>query len=310
MDTFALFDDGSTARILIGFLEPDDVHIPLEPVPINIPDREIKHSAQNGFYSALQVLKGIGYIKEKYCFSYQFKEKGKSSYALGKSAGLGFCLKFAQEVCFRESGRKLDFALAATGAITDGTKTAEVGRVGGIRLKLQGAMDCLDRGDKIFYPSENDEEIGLEIKKDASRRGIDLISVSTVEQAITKLLEKFPLEEYPIEIMGLGEPVSGLGSYCLGRYVFGWRINAPIKLINKGNLDVEVKGSDSDEEFATDWLHLSLPHKSLPAHDVIDAGIDILPQKRLLFYLRNFYKFFFKKEGRLSLFSYSGKRAL
>ena len=223
MDTFALFDDGSTARILIGFLEPEDV--PLKLLPINISDLEIKHSAQNGFYSALQVLKGIGYIKEKYCFSYQFKEKGMSSYAMGKSAGLGFCLKFAQEVCFRESGRKLDFALAATGAITDGTKTAEVGRVGGIRLKLQGPMDCLDKGDKIFYPSENDKEIGHEIKEDAARRGIDLISVSTVGQAITKLLEKFPLEEYPIEIIGLGEPVSGQGSYRLGRYVFGLKIN-------------------------------------------------------------------------------------
>lgn len=220
MDTFALFDDGSTARILIGFLEPDDVHVPLEPVSINIPDREIKHSAQNGFYSALQVLKGIGYIKEKYCFSYQFKEKGKSSYAMGKSAGLGFCLKFAQEVYFMESGRKLDFTLAATGVITDGTKTAEVGRVGGIRLKLKGAMDCLDKGDKVFYPSENDKEIGPEIKEDAAGRGIDLISVSTVEQAVRKLLEKFPLEEYPIEIMGMGKPVSGLGQYCLGQYVF------------------------------------------------------------------------------------------
>lgn len=130
METFALFEDATASRIVLGFLEPEDLL--LKPIPLNIPDNQVVHSAQNGFYAAYQVLKGLGYVRgERYCLSYQFKGEGMTFYALGESAGLAFCLKFAQEVHFRETGRRLNRTVAATGVIGDGTERAEVRRVEG-----------------------------------------------------------------------------------------------------------------------------------------------------------------------------------
>src|SRR5262249_9696875 len=147
METFALFDDGTASRIILGFLEPDD--LPLKPLPINIDDRQMIQAATNGFYAAYQVLRTLEYVTgTKYCFSYQFEEV---SYALGASAGLAFGLKFVQEVYRHHTGKPLPYALAATGIISDATAGAHIRRVESLGPKLQAALGCLHQGDRVFY---------------------------------------------------------------------------------------------------------------------------------------------------------------
>jgi hypothetical protein len=107
---------------------------------------------------------------------------------LGDSAGLGFSLKFAQEVYRVKSGQPLNISIAATGVIEE--KGCKVGWIKGINPKLEAAIDCLQKGDQIFYPSDNEEEINPDIKAHAKQRGIELIPVSTVEEAIKKLFPR------------------------------------------------------------------------------------------------------------------------
>jgi hypothetical protein len=117
METFALFDDGTATRIVLGFLEPEEV--PLRPLPINIDDRQVIHAAANGFYAAYQVLRDLGYVDgRKYCFSYQFAD---GAYAMGESAGLAFGVRLAQEVYRQRVGAPLPYAIAATGCVSDAT---------------------------------------------------------------------------------------------------------------------------------------------------------------------------------------------
>jgi len=295
MDTFALFDDGSTGQIVMAFHNPED--LPIKLVPINIPNRQIIESAESGFYAALQVMRDMSYFTETYCISYQFRENEPTSYTRGRSAGLAFCLKFAQEIYHRESGSELPYTIAATGVVSDGTAMAEVKRVDALVVKLQGAMACLREGDKIFYPSENEEDIGSEIREESVRRNIELISVSTVEQAIRKLFEKFVLEAYPLEIEGL-EPLSTPGLYHLDRLFWGRRKRVPIRIVNKGPVDLEAKINPDKSVAGCVSLSITTP---LQAGKVQETEIDIPHQNPFLFYLRNLHKIVFKKKGRLSL---------
>lgn len=197
-ETFALFADATSSPIVLGFLEPEDT--PLKPIPINVEDKQVLSSASNGFYAAYQVLTRLEVIRgDKYCFSYQFKANDLTFYALGESAGLAFCLKLAQEVSHRKTGERLPYSIAATGMISDGTEKAEVRGVSGINAKLEAALTCLQKGDKLFYPSQNEEDIGPELMAEAADKGIELIPVATVAQALQRLVEKFPAQEPHVE---------------------------------------------------------------------------------------------------------------
>ncbi len=101
MKTFALFDNATNDEVVLGFWDPER-GVPLKLMRINIADPDVIASASNGCWAALRVLRESGY-GENYCLTYQFKEKGPTSYVLGKSAGLAFCLKFAQEVAAQET---------------------------------------------------------------------------------------------------------------------------------------------------------------------------------------------------------------
>jgi len=109
----------------------------------------------------------------------------------GKSGGLAFSLKFAQKIFQRTTGRELNFSVAATGIVDVPTKNAQVKRVEGINEKFKAALNCLNAGDKLFYPAENDIDIDLSLKNNLTEKGIVLHPVSTVEQAINLLFEEY-----------------------------------------------------------------------------------------------------------------------
>ena len=117
----------------------------------------------------------------------------------GKSGGLAFSLKFAQKIFQRTTGKELNFSVAATGIVDLPTKDAKVKRVAGINEKFKAALNCLNAGDKLFYPAENETEIEQSLKGNLTEKGIILHPVSTVEQAINLLFEEYlkPTEEIP-----------------------------------------------------------------------------------------------------------------
>jgi hypothetical protein len=189
MSTFALFDDGTSSEIVIGdFLDPLD-GFPLKAIPVNMPDRTVIHSAQNGFWAAYHILKKLNLISESICFSYQFKENFEPP-ILGHSAGLGFCLKLVTEAYFRKTGRTVEFSIAATGVLSEGTGNAEVKQVNGISAKFSAAMSCLKRGDLFFYPSANQSEITGHMRGESLHRGIEIVPVATAHQAVMSVLDR------------------------------------------------------------------------------------------------------------------------
>ena len=100
----------------------------------------------------------------------------------------------------RKRGKSLDCSVAATGVIDE--TGCRVGRVNDINPKFDAAIECLQQGDCFFYPADNEEEIDTDKKARAVQKGIELISVVTVDEAIKRLLpEKAPasLEKIPIE---------------------------------------------------------------------------------------------------------------
>lgn len=109
----------------------------------------------------------------------------------GKSGGLAFSLKFAQKIFQKTTDKELNFSVAATGIVDLPTKEAQVKRVTGINEKFKAAINCLNAGDKLFYPAENEIDIDLSLKGKLTEKGIILHPVSTVEQAINLLFENF-----------------------------------------------------------------------------------------------------------------------
>jgi len=194
METYALLGDGTFTRIIYGSFVPRPDGPPVQLHPIGITDRDVILSAENGCFSAYQVLSRTGLIPKGklYRFSYQFSDEGRNLNVLGKSAGLAFALKFSQEV-FR-LGRKteLAYSIAATGVVENATETAKVIGIKDINSKLRAALLCLKENDIVFYPSDNENDIDQAIKDEVINRNIKLCSVSTVKQAVQKLIPPRP----------------------------------------------------------------------------------------------------------------------
>lgn len=183
--TYAIFGDGSVARILLGRLPHSGGPEPIELVPIGIDDPDIKDSAKVASIAAYSILDKIVELKgKKYCFSYQFDAGGRKIF--GKSAGLALALAFVQEI------RNLTFDIAATGEISNALPTAKVKGVEKIEAKLKAAIEVLPAGGMVFYPGENQDEVEWELREKARKKGVDLIPVSTLRKAIEKIIPPPP----------------------------------------------------------------------------------------------------------------------
>lgn len=190
MEIHALFEDGSASRVILEFFASDPADDPVRLACIGIEDRQMVHSAQNGCISAYHLLARRGYIKpaDRFFPSCQFAEALVNIQARGSSAGLAFCLKFASEVHRLSGAPPAPFSVAATGTIENSSRQARIGRVEGVETKLRGALRALQRGDLLFVPAANAEEVPEEIRHALAAKGIELIPVATVEEALQRLI--------------------------------------------------------------------------------------------------------------------------
>lgn len=166
---------------------------------------------------------------DKYCFTIEFKDT--ENVVHGLRAGLAFCLHFAFQVWSKPPNDSMSpgFSIAATGVISD-AKGSAVTRVEGIGRKLARALDVLQQGDKIFYPHDNDGEIDAGIRDAASTKGIALIPVATVREALAELFrirqqdKEAPLEKAAVKISHETPRLYGLPPYS--------RIPRPVILVS------------------------------------------------------------------------------
>jgi TolB protein len=190
MQTFALFEDQTSARVLCDFFAPDPDDDPVRLVFPDLDDTRLRHSAANGCLAGYQLLYQLGYLEpgEHFCLSFQFSEHRGYANSHGSSAGLAFALKFAGEIYHLKTGNRLGHSVAATGVISDGTRTAQVGPVQALDNKVLAALEVLSAGDLFFYPAENNPSLSEEVRRIAAAQQIRLVPVSTLAEALEVLL--------------------------------------------------------------------------------------------------------------------------
>ncbi len=193
MEVHALFEDGSASQIVLDFFAADPDDDPVRLACIGIEDRQMVNSAQNGCVSAYHLLAQQGVIKptDRFFPSCQFADAQVNIQARGSSAGLAFCLKFASQVYeLGGEGPPGSFAIAATGTVENSSRQASIGRVEGIGAKIRGALRVLKQGGLLFVPAANLPEVSEEIRQSLAHRGIELIPVGTVHEALQRLLPR------------------------------------------------------------------------------------------------------------------------
>lgn len=232
MKTFALFHDGSVDEINISRYDPmhdQEKFLVSDPKGAARESPDIMKSAEVAFDAAIFVLQKMGCSTGRYYIHYQFKNETKGAkFVHGESAGLAFCLDFAAKIWENLSRpAKLNFAIAATGVIND--DQGEVTRVDSITGKLQGALDVLQHGGRIFYPRDNDSEISTGIRDAASTKGIALIPVATVQEALAEL---FRIRQDEIASMENSAVKTLHGTSRLDGLSFFSRIPRPVILVS------------------------------------------------------------------------------
>lgn len=113
----------------------------------------------------------------------------------GESAGLAFAIALAKKIYNDNPG-----PVAATGEIIGGADSETVGPVRGIEAKLEAALSVLPEGGWIFCPKSNEAEINDTLRKRINEKGLKLIAVSNVSEAIDAL---FPSMETQKQRKGL-----------------------------------------------------------------------------------------------------------
>ena len=208
MKVLAAFTDKSISEVLMEFYDPD----PREPIKVLFYGDEcstdVVSSAKAGCPSAYNILKDMKILDygESLCVGFGFREAVDTyTHTVGKSAGLAFLLKFVGEILEWKKQLNSTFTVMATGYVSDYTRNAHINAVRSIQKKVLGAIDVLNQDDMIFYPLENDNEIPAELRKKANDKGIKLISVSTVQEAVKKLYDSLIEGPEPIEVDINGE---------------------------------------------------------------------------------------------------------
>lgn len=198
MQTFALFEDETSAQVLCDFFATDPGDDPVRLVFPDLEDTRLRHSAANGCLAAYQILSQRGVIDagEHFCLSFQFAEHWRFANSHGSSAGLAFALKFAGAIFTAKTGKPLGLSVAATGAISDGTRTARVEAVSACVDKVRAALSRLSAGDLVFFPAENGPSLPSDLLRLADYRRIRLVPVATLAEALQTLLPETAVRRY------------------------------------------------------------------------------------------------------------------
>ena len=107
----------------------------------------------------------------------------------GSSASLAFALKMVYKVKEYTEDAPIPFSIAATGIVDGINKEAHIIKVDYMNQKIEAALKTLNTGDIIFFPIDNVPEILQKNIERCHQRGIKLQAVSTISDAVHKLLE-------------------------------------------------------------------------------------------------------------------------
>jgi hypothetical protein len=120
-----------------------------------------------------------------YYIGFRLKGLPAAAKVRGESAGLAMAIAIYCRLTSSPFGR-----IAATGRLTSFDDGGRIDRVEGIQAKLQGVLQVLSAGDTMFYPRPQDPDIADAVRAVFLERGIRLIAVDSVREALSCLNPK------------------------------------------------------------------------------------------------------------------------
>lgn len=223
MRTLALFADSSTCEVKAR-LHQQMTWRPPEVTLLNTRTEDLLISAKRGLYAAMAFLQAQGsrYPPLNGFLAFELLSGAGSSrqtefstalQTVGRSADLLFAVLSAVTLLVpQESATAFSGTLAVTGEIAEASESARVTGVAGICKKIKAGLRGLQRGDKLFYPAEHDsqrisdEHVPESLKTQAAAKGVDLLPVRTVAEALQHVL---PLVGPPAPGVSCQEPLRG-----------------------------------------------------------------------------------------------------
>jgi endo-1,4-beta-D-glucanase Y len=190
MNTYAVFDNGTAELVIIRLLNvevKEALDIYFQGFQSNI----VKESARKGIECAYESLFSMdikAYIQKT---PISLMVKGFQQQVDGSSAGLAYAIAFA--VALKKEDMictpfELPEFIAATGEVDI---IGNVKKIKCLKEKILGAIN--NHVNLIFYPSQNNEELGLLMKQDeefsnaVKNSGIELQDVSSIRQLFYKI---------------------------------------------------------------------------------------------------------------------------
>lgn len=142
---------------------------------------DLRRSAATGASLAAAILYREKYLHRHILVRY---EAGAELFnAHGRSADLAFALALVQARTASDPGAIMA-AVAATGTLGD---DGAIGRVDGVAEKLALALAHLPPGSLFVFPSANDADLSGDARREADARGIALLPVFRLEEAMRHL---------------------------------------------------------------------------------------------------------------------------
>ncbi len=176
---WALFSDGTAEPV---HMERGPAAKYLELEAKGLEHSKVVRSSEKALHAAYNVIREAGNAPGDHLgLTYGFKKRGL---LIETDASLAFAVKLVEQVL------GLGFSVAAMGSVSGDDPTAGVDPVDAknINDRLTTAMGVLSPGDMVLIPRGNLVSVAPEIKKMIAGKGLSLVAVSTMEEAVQNVL--------------------------------------------------------------------------------------------------------------------------
>ncbi|HOX84532.1 MAG TPA: hypothetical protein PKW76_06225 [bacterium] len=192
---YALFSDCSMAKIMLATFERSGGDRP--ELDSLIDDVTMNKSAKRALNVALkhyQAYKLPRYPGYQIVWEFAGNAQALNNY-IGTSAGLALFIRFLLLFLQAQFPNFASFSVAATGELGELSDQSAIHPIDAFPEKLNTAVALLKRGDKFFYPKDNEKEISDALRQKVAAKGLELYPVTSTFEVAKYVREWFPVEQ-------------------------------------------------------------------------------------------------------------------
>ncbi len=183
--TWMLFESGNGVTVDLSLHEPPrEKNRPIDAYVVTECEGDFTGSARRAAEAVYNVAKKTRPDTGPMIVGYDLHGLPSGMPVAGSSGGLAFAIALAKRLFKYDPG-----PVAATGEVKTSHNGGPIGRIRGIKPKLEAACSLLPEQGWVFYPKDNDGEIPDKIRRTLADKGIKLRPVSSVAEALDELFE-------------------------------------------------------------------------------------------------------------------------